>query len=1148
MAEQGGQGTRNGADEMWAEACSTMKKKAFDEAHAWFVRFAQRWPDDPRAEEADYRALEARFGEDRCETHPGAAIAAFVRRHPGSLWAARALYLGARAGNRLGRPWWKRSAWAKTSAWRDRLLTEALATWERALAGREPTAAEADEFARMALRQAAYRALPGSPRRSEAGDSRELLRQVLASKARPELRQEAAAELRRAAARESRWGESAEQRVSAREELTDLCREVLTSKPGTPDSGWAAADLVEALTAAERHDEPTEALRLALPACDAAPMRDDIWRRWQQFVEPNVSWQPPGVVSPGEASQLSLSVRNTNRVELELWQVDHEQFWPARLQRAWDWEQARAKARRVSRWCLPVPEVGPYERQRVAVELPALPAGLYHVLAWPQEKPRAAVAHALNVGHLGLLAHVSRAGLAVHAVDRRTGQAWAGCEVVATVIPPGGGHRQRLEGVTNKSGLWWTPLPVDEDAPYGWELDLAARSGDELGSTRRLMLGSGDPRPPHGQLCCDRPVYRAGEDVRFRLVLLHRGPDGWAPLAGATVTCHAQGRLRDEHYCLPSATTDANGVVTGVWRIPRRAGLGPYVLEAQADGRTVVLSGWRHFLVATDRTSAVNLKLGDIRHRSGGWLEARVEATDPGGHPMAGAAVQWASTRSPWYWKPRLERPAFWEQPKRHSRECASAGEVMTTAAGQALIRTRTNLRTTGWRADFGVPDPDGWTYRLAVGLTDASGALLTTSSATTLSARRLFLELMPSRSLVSPGEMFAVALFAERANSQPACPPVTVELWRLAPGSLRRDPRTGEMVAAPLAPTDCVWRRLVALDEHGAATLVIEAPDEGPWELRARVARHDGGPAVAVARIWSVAGETVPLAPPWADLALISESAIAEVGRPLRLLVASPVPNADLLICVFAESLLEQRIERLAGPTSVIALDVPLAWAPGVALVAAVTGPNAVYEARLDLPVAAPSKRLQVDLEVEAPHQGVGRVTVMVRDRFGAPVSAAVCLRLVDQDSALLAASDAGPPTGVFHGRLKPPYCGLTASFPWTHDTFGEPRGSGERISAIRSERCPEPPRPHAHVQWTWLPEPAALIAGQADDCPVPVAVPPFHAPPLIWEPLLQTDTQGHASVSVTYPNATTTWLVTAEVVTADGGTGEASTTVTAS
>lgn len=253
------------------------------------------------------------------------------------------------------------------------------------------------------------------------------------------------------------------------------------------------------------------------------------------------------------------------------------------------------------------------------------------------------------------------------------------------------------------------------------------------------------------------------------------------------------------------------------------------------------------------------------------------------------------------------------------------------------------------------------------------------------------------------------------------------------------------------------------------------------------------------------VEGSGVP-ARPGGKLSLTLDKRKYEIGDAVKALIQTDKPGGFALLTVEADEVLYQKVVNLTQSVTIVALQVDKAFAPNAQVSVAYMREKQFYEASAGLILNLSQQKLQVsitpDKDKVLPGQAV-TYSIQTKDQAGQPVSADLSLGVVDESIYAIREDDTDPFAGFF-------------------------------------------PRRYISVQTTYSFQEIFLDGGDKGAGNVPIRT--NFMDTAFWNPKVQTDANGEATVTVTLPDNLTTWRATVLGVTDQTAVGMATKTVVAS
>lgn len=739
----------------------------------------------------------------------------------------------------------------------------------------------------------------------------------------------------------------------------------------------------------------------------------------------------------------------------------------------------------VATWREVLPRVRDMQYRRVPLDLPG--TGLYLVEA--VRAPHRAYTLVV-VSDVGMVAKTAPGQLLVYTADRFSGAPTPGCTVRAL------GNQQTLAtGTTDQNGVLLASLgeaeaeQVTAVAECQGQVTLVDPGAFFLQDSTRELLA---------HVYTDKPIYRPGHTAHFKAVLRQRTPAGLQPLDRQTVEVSIADNA-DRVLYRETLRVDEFGTVSADFPVPRSAALGYYAILVKSGD----LQATGTFEVQEYRKPEFDVTLAaDSRFITQGRdATVKVSARYFFGQPVANAAVRVAiyqsSYTSPLRWLDDAELadadPSFYGGAQ--IREEA----LRLDANGEATLSLRMPVTEDGsdvsLRLDARVTDDSDREVSGAMTVVGTYGDVVVATSLD----RYVYEPGAPARLSVRVTDYVG----APRANV-PAT--VTVERVQVLDG--------GEITR------ELVARASVTTSADGRAIWPLTLPmTSGHYRVSAAVASA-GRTARGEETAW-IPGEGFQSTSLDNErfLELQPDRKSYAPGDTAHILIHGEVVEGSVLVTKEASQVSWHAVPRLAG-TSVV--DVPITESDMGDVYVSLTylKDDKLYRAERRLLVPASSRGLQVTIAGDdaPPRPGrTSRYRVTTLDANGQPVRASVSLAVVDEAVFAVKADSTPDPLRHFY-RLD--YTRVNTTFSRTYTFIGY---SGTQQLQLASRRRPfrladfkreGPPRPHVRRDF-----PDAIH----------------------WVADVVTDAEGHATVEVKYPDALTTWRLTARAVTRDTKVGGA-------
>ncbi len=690
------------------------------------------------------------------------------------------------------------------------------------------------------------------------------------------------------------------------------------------------------------------------------------------------------------------------------------------------------------------------------------------------------------VSDVGMVTKVSPGQLVMFAANRFSGEPIAGCDVRVLT-----GGVATPAGATSADGLAEQALPDQKvDNMVG-----LARCEDQVAATDPgSWYLQGDLRQLLGYVYTDKPIYRPGHMVHVKAVLRWRERDALKPFDRPQVELSASD-LNDKVIFRQSLAVDQFGAVQASFAVPATASLGTYTLRI-ASGDAVATGAFEvqeyrkpefEVIVTPEARFVVQ----------GEEAVATVQARYYFGQPVANARVRWVVNQQPYYSPLRFSdgfegtESTYWYGGGQQRDE----GELRLDANGYGEIRVPLTIDDNG--RDFSA--------RIEAQVTDASSREV--SGNTTVHATYgPFLVAAQTRGYVfKPGGRVETDIRAVSYTGEPRPNvPVTAVLERITYAQGYYGDPTATRIAETTARTDA----------KGAATVQLTLPNaSGSFRIRVTTTVI-GRELTGQTWVWVPGATDTTLEDEERFVELIADKRSYRPGETARLMLRGDTVSGPIFVTKEGQHVAWYRVLR---PAASDAIEVPIdAGDVGDTYInVSYMRDGRLYRAERRVSVPPVERTLQVTLtanQTVAKPQEPGLFTVNVTDAAGAPVQAQVSLGVIDEAVYAVKADETPDPARFFYTRE---YSRVGTVFSREYNFTGY-SGRDRLQLAARKRR------------------PYTLADFKGDKSPQPEVRKDF-PDAIYWIGDLVTDARGRATVSIRYPDALTTWRLTARAVTRD-------------
>ncbi len=702
------------------------------------------------------------------------------------------------------------------------------------------------------------------------------------------------------------------------------------------------------------------------------------------------------------------------------------------------------------------------------------------------------------VSDIGLVTKTSPGQMLIFAANRFTGEPVADCAVRVMR-----GTRQLAEGRSTADGLFEASLPDEKlDNLVG-----VAQCGNEAVATDPgSWTLEQSARELAAYIYTDKPIYRPGHTVHMKAVLRWRHRDALAPFdrPDAEVVI---ADVNDKVVYRAKSKVDAFGAVHATFPVPSTAALGDWVIRVQS-GDAVGTGGFEvqeyrkpEFEVIVTPASRFELQ--------GREAVVTVQARYYFGQPVANAQLHWVMNQQPYYSPLRWDDGADGgDSTSFYGEDQTAEGTLRLDADGKATVRVP--LQEDEHSHDYSA--------RIEAKVTDASNREVSGRTVVHATWGSFLLSAETTDSIHRAGSAVQVLVRAVDyvGTAQPNVP-LTLALERLE----YKDGYYSEPAATTLST------QTATTDASGRASATLTLPNR-TGNFRVRVTAPSGTRTVQDDLWLWVPGPSESTADSGDRyLELLADKKTYQPGETATVIVRGETISGPILVTKEGQHVSWFRVLR-PSPTDAIQLPIDEGDVGDVFV-------NVVYlrEGRLNraerrIGVAATAKTLQVAVTAQqavAKPRDPGVFDVAVTDAAGQPVRAQVSLAVIDEAVYGVKPDSTPDPVTFFYRR---DYSHVSTVYSSSYYFTGY--SGRDRIQLAHRKRRP------------------FTLADFKGDKPVQARVRKEFPDAIHWIGDLVTDAQGHGRIAVTYPDALTTWRLTARAITTDtrAGTAVARTTTT--
>jgi alpha-2-macroglobulin len=820
--------------------------------------------------------------------------------------------------------------------------------------------------------------------------------------------------------------------------------------------------------------------------------------------------------------------------------------------------------------------------ERIRLE-PRLAPGAYVVTA---EGGGHSARHLILVTDAHILVHATQKQLRVYVSDVLTGQPIANARVRTMHMLYQSNQRRdsvrvTRDATTDANGLAAIDIPKE---PHMLELVTAA-AGARQAFHHPGISGYGwseDIDAWRIYAFTDRPAYRPGETVHWKIVARVRDHDRWRTPAGRTLRYEITDP-RGSKVFEGDAKLNDFGTFWAELPLTSAMPLGVYMITFRtADGSRNDVASAQLFRLEEYKLPEFLVRVtthdenGKPRlYRLGETIEATIEAEYYFGGPVANATVEVVVHQQPWvrYWYPWREFSWYHEPPPYMGEGAVMKRETLRTdAAGRATLRIETNA------------EGAEMLYRIEARVVDASRREVRGTGTVRVTRQRYSVLAHAEHAIHRPGEKVTVKFKAIDANDQPVRTTGTVRVVRRE----WREPQPPQIRIAGYREEE-VMTTTVTTDAEGEATFTFTPKREGYYAIQWTSEDRDPDKRVRVAdlvtaetAVWVAERTTLDTGyRPTRGVEVIVDKETLRAGQTANVLIATPSSGRWVVLTTTGDDILDTQVVRMDGTVKLVQIPLDQRHVPNFFVTA-----SSVFDREL----ASETERVLVppvehflnvevktDREEYQPRQE-GTVTITTRDVDGRPVRAEVALSVTDEAVTAIQEDVSGDPRAFFFGHLRPEMLQVSAGVqvqqyvrlirrdgqlvddryaeePVPPGVAGGVAGRGARLRREAAEEgmmdmstsgpvpSPAPPPPPVATAPAAAPQAIAVTGNQVSKemaataapemAPMTVEVRSDFRSTAFWQPNILTDANGTATVTFRYPEALTTWRATARAVT---------------
>lgn len=607
------------------------------------------------------------------------------------------------------------------------------------------------------------------------------------------------------------------------------------------------------------------------------------------------------------------------------------------------------------------------------------------------------------------------------------------------------------------------------------------------------------PQIPSGNkvyIYSERPIYRPNQEVFYR-AMLRTYTDGDYQVPGGKVKVKILDAGNQE-LLVEEKKIDAFGSIDGKLNLAEEAPLGTYSIVVVWNK----VHYYGHFKVEEYKKPEYEVKVQMMRDHyiSGETIEAEIAADYYFGAPVEGGEVEYNVYRVPYYIPWWYGDPYSWYYSEggyesTWNKEFIESGTGTLDENGRLTVSYATST-------EEDVTKARDYSYIIEARVTDLSRRSIRSSAKTKVMRAAFLTTIKTDRWSYGPNKEVTVTILARLYDGGPA------------PGAGLKVTVNRSWWEGGHRNSRLELMKQLNADTEGRAQFTFTPTGSGTQNIVVVGTDAEGRLTRSSDSVWVYSREYSWMSGDGSDsgdIRIIMDKPAYQIGETANAVIVSPVENCYALVTFEGRELAGQRVEKIDGRS--VSIDFPIVegYAPNVNLSVSIIKDDSFYSKSERVIVPALHRFINVtiesDKEIYKPGEE-GTFTIITADSEGRPVDAQVSLGVVDASIYALAAERATEIEKYFYG-LQPVNVSTTSSLFFRF--FGSSRtrsliAQAKRATALgdfKAEESADKPRVRKDFRDT-----------------------------AIWQPAVNTGSQGRTTVKLKYPDNLTRWRATARAI----------------
>jgi uncharacterized protein YfaS (alpha-2-macroglobulin family) len=701
------------------------------------------------------------------------------------------------------------------------------------------------------------------------------------------------------------------------------------------------------------------------------------------------------------------------------------------------------------------------------------------------------------ISEIGVITKSAPGHMLAFVANRKTGAPIAGATAVVKVSP-----KLTTSLHTLVDGIAETP--IQDTKPE--DVLLMVKQGDDfaVNSPMSYYLNNDPKRMLVSYVYTDRPVYRPGDTVHYKIVARTRSETGYRIPSDRTLHIELRG---PEYKTILSkdVTASDSGSTSGDYLIPKDAALGDYALQVGAEE---AVSGSATFYIEEYKKPEYQVRVTPVQPRvlQGEKITATIDARYYFGEPVANAKVKYVVHVAPYwpYFRGEDEDQGEGEQTggEDEQNDQYFSGEQTVEASGQLDADGRLQITIPTSVS----PKKRDLTYRIEARVTDAGNREIAGHGYALATYGTFWLRIEPTSYVQQPGENARLTIQASDYDNKPVQTPLRVELvqwnWRN---------QHKQTITTVQGSTGADGKGEVDVPIKTAGTFIAKVLANTPEKREVESSTYLW--VAGAGEAWWGAGQE--------KVQIVPDKKAYKPGDTAKVLVITGARGlAYLLVTTEGNDLNTHQIVKATGPT--VSVDVPIRaeYAPNFYVSVAFLNNNKFYSGDKSLPVPPDQQKLAIEVEPSQKQFQPGQAatyTIRAHNADGHGVAADFSVGVVDEAIYAIRPETTPDILNYFYGRV---YNRVGTDSSLSYYFQGE---SGKRRMQLTEVR------------------PSSSLAQLKPERLVQPKIRKAFPDTAYWVASVHTDSSGQAKVHFDFPDALTSWRATVRGITADTKVGSA-------